>query len=153
MPTIYYSSPIGTLEITASDAGITSLAFVDKKGPAANETTHPMLAAAIKQLDEYFAGKRKDFSLKIVPSGTVFQQSVLSTLQQIPFGRTASYKEVAEKARKPKAYRAVGMANNRNPLAILIPCHRVVGSNGSLTGYAGGLWRKEWLLTHEQSAL
>ncbi len=104
-----------------------------------------------KQLDEYFAGKRKTFDLRLNPKGTPFQKKVWAALCEIPYGKTASYKEIAQAVGNPDAARAVGMACNKNPIAIVIPCHRVVGSNGALTGYASGLDRKKQLLEFEQS--
>ena len=104
----------------------------------------------IIQLDEYFEGKRSKFNIPLVLSGTVFQNAVWNALQQIPYGQTVSYKNIAQAIGNVKACRAVGMANNRNPLPIIIPCHRVIGQNGALVGYAGQIWRKEWLLKHER---
>lgn len=107
------------------------------------------LEPAVFQLQEYFAGNRTNFDLKLNPSGTPFQQKVWNELLQIHFGRTCSYSELAQKVGDIKAIRAVAAANGKNPLWIVVPCHRVIGSDGSLTGYAGGLWRKKWLLEHE----
>jgi len=104
----------------------------------------------IIQLDEYFEGKRSKFNIPLVLSGTVFQNAVWNALQQIPYGQTVSYKNIAQAIGNVKACRAVGMANNRNPLPIIIPCHRVIGQNGALVGYAGQIWRKVWLLKHER---
>ncbi|MCW8193455.1 methylated-DNA--[protein]-cysteine S-methyltransferase [Proteobacteria bacterium 005FR1] len=104
---------------------------------------------AIEQLSEYFAGERQSFTLRLRASGTHFQKSVWKALTEIPFGVTASYRDIAEKIGSPKAVRAVGLANGRNPIGIIVPCHRVIGANGKLTGYAGGLPRKRWLLSHE----
>lgn len=113
--------------------------------------TTELLSMATIQLDEYFQGKRTVFSLPFKLTGTPFQLAVWKELQNIPYGQTTSYKEIAQKINKPKAYRAVGMANNKNPLPIIIPCHRVIGSNGKLTGYAGGLNFKNYLLQLEKS--
>jgi methylated-DNA-[protein]-cysteine S-methyltransferase len=109
------------------------------------------MAPAVAQLGEYFDGTRTSFDLELSPSGTAFQRSVWTALQAIPFGRTESYLDVATRIDNPRATRAVGMANNRNPIALLIPCHRVIGADGSLTGYGGGLPMKTWLLDHERS--
>ena len=116
------------------------------------EQETPLLREAFKQLDEYLTGKRRDFDLPLAPEGTDFQRGVWRTLQTIPYGQTRSYKQLAEAADCPNGYRAVGMANNRNPLPLLIPCHRVVGKNGSLVGYGGGLPVKERLLALEKES-
>jgi methylated-DNA-[protein]-cysteine S-methyltransferase len=145
----YYNSQIGVIEITSSEKGILSLDFADKAG--GNTELPECLNDCLLQLDEYFKGKRKEFSVEILPSGTDFQMKVWEKLREIPYGKTASYADIAEAAGNRKAVRAVGGANNKNKIAIIIPCHRVIGSNGSLTGYAGELWRKEWLLNHEKN--
>lgn len=119
------------------------------KGYADAEKRPDYLAEAVNQLKEYFNGKRQSFSLPLAPEGTEFQKQVWKELCNIPYGETISYKTLATRAGNVNASRAVGMANNRNPIGIIIPCHRVIGANGSLTGYAGGLDRKEWLLNHE----
>lgn len=111
----------------------------------------PVIVSAMTQLTEYFAGTRQTFDLPLAPAGTDFQKKVWAALCTIPYGETRSYKEIALQINNPKGCRAVGMANNRNPIMLIIPCHRVIGSNGSLVGYAGGLDVKEWLLTHEKS--
>jgi methylated-DNA-[protein]-cysteine S-methyltransferase len=111
------------------------------------------LTAARTQLDEYFDGTRQRFDLDFVPSGTAFQRSVWRSLQDIPYGTTASYTDVATAVGNPRATRAVGLANNRNPVALMIPCHRVIGADGSLTGYGGGLAMKSWLLEHERAVV
>ena len=104
----------------------------------------------MQQLREYFAGKRQVFTLRLLQPGTPFQQKVWETLLSIPFGQTASYLRIAQMLDNPEAVRAIGSANGRNQLAILVPCHRIIGQDGKLTGYAGGLWRKHWLLDHER---
>lgn len=104
---------------------------------------------AIQQLSEYFAGERQTFTLPCRATGTAFQKNVWKALTEIPYGQTASYRDIAERIESPKAVRAVGLANGRNPIGIIVPCHRVIGANGKLTGYAGGLPRKQWLLAHE----
>jgi len=111
------------------------------------------LKDCVRQLDEYFIGKRKEFELELLPQGTPFQMKVWQKLMEIPYGKTASYKDIAEAVDSPKAVRAVGGANNKNKICIIIPCHRVIGSDGSLVGYGGGIWRKEWLLKHEKGFL
>jgi methylated-DNA-[protein]-cysteine S-methyltransferase len=110
-------------------------------------------AGTIDQLNEYFAGDRDSFDLPVEPEGTEFQRAVWSALAEIPFGETRSYGQIAAAVGRPKAARAVGMANNRNPIAVIVPCHRVIGAGGALVGYAGGIERKTWLLTHEREAL
>lgn len=144
----YFGSPIGIIEITASEKGISTVEFVDKIEHEKNETNHHLEECA-KQLDEYFTDNRNSFNLELDPTGTEFMKKVWIRLMSIPFGKTASYKDIAEEIGDINAVRAVGMANGRNNIAIIVPCHRVVGSNGDLTGYAYGVWRKEWLLKHE----
>jgi methylated-DNA-[protein]-cysteine S-methyltransferase len=144
----YYSSPIGALEVSGVADGIVSVTFVTRR--LANDRNLPKcVEEGIQQLDEYFRGSRKRFSLKLLLQGTPFQKLVWERLRKIPYGNTASYGDVARAIDHPRAYRAVGNANNRNPIAVIIPCHRVIGSDGDLVGYGGGLWRKEWLLNHE----
>lgn len=144
-----YKSPLGAIEIIGMRDSIVSLEFVDEE--QSSDLDLPFcLQACLKQIDEYFRGKRKEFSLKLDPSGTEFQKSVWRQLKKIPYGTVVSYMKIAAIIGKPNASRAVGSANGRNPIAIIIPCHRVVGSDGSLTGYSGGLWRKEWLIQHEK---
>ncbi len=147
---LYLPSPIGTLRLEADPHGICRLAFCHTKVEYPESSVSPLLTEAKKQLDEYFAGKRKIFSLPLSFRGTSFQIRVWEALQTIPYGETWYYGQLAEAVGNPKACRAVGMANNRNPLPILIPCHRVIGKNGSLTGYGGGLDIKEKLLALEQ---
>lgn len=144
-------SPIGALLLVEGDEGLETIEFCDgSPAPPAGaleggETT----ARATRQLDEYFRGKRREFSLRLAPRGTPFQLEVWRALEALPYGTTASYADVARKIGRPAATRAVGAANGRNPLPIVLPCHRVVGRDGSLTGYGGGLERKLWLLRHE----
>ncbi len=145
----YYDSPIGILEITGTEQGITGVHFVEKKQTPDASIPLP-LKDCCKQLYEYFVGDRKDFSLKLQFEGTAFQKKVWNQLMKIPYGRTVSYKEVAAAVNNEKAVRAVGSANGRNHIAIIIPCHRVIASDGTLGGYGGGLWKKEWLLNHEK---
>jgi methylated-DNA-[protein]-cysteine S-methyltransferase len=145
----YYHSPIGTIEIVANRQGITDLNFVSG-APAAAPGTHPILKAAVAEVDEYFRGKRRRFSVPVFLEGTAFQMDIWRRLVQIPYGQTATYSELARAAGRPEAGRAVGQANHRNPISIIVPCHRVIGRDGRLVGYGGGLWRKEWLLAHEK---
>lgn len=146
--TAYLTTPIGTLAISGTEAGIRAIRFLDEPveqpGPVP-----PELAACIRQLDEYFAGTRTTFTVELLPQGTPFERRVWAQLLDIPFGETRTYAQIAEALGDPKTIRAVGRANGRNPIPILIPCHRVIGSGGELVGYGGGLWRKEWLLAHE----
>jgi methylated-DNA-[protein]-cysteine S-methyltransferase len=146
----YYRSPIGTIEVAGTAAGISSLRFVrgrdEDKGPPPEA-----LRSVIGELDEYFRGARREFSTGLALRGTEFQRRVWNELQKIPFGRTASYGRIAQTLGKSRAARAVGRANHLNPVSIIIPCHRVVGQDGGLVGYGGGLWRKRWLLAHEGS--
>ncbi len=144
-------SPVGPLTLTQEDQALTGLHFGEHPQQGAEGPT-PLLEKAARQLEEYFAGQRKEFSLPLAPKGTEFQLRVWQALLQIPYGETRSYGELAAMVGNPKACRAVGGANHRNPLSILIPCHRVVGTKGSLTGYAGGLNVKEFLLKLESEA-
>jgi methylated-DNA-[protein]-cysteine S-methyltransferase len=143
----YYDSPIGLIEVGGTETAVNTLYFVEQRQPAA--TSHPYLEEAARQLDDYFCKTRQEFSLNLQPQGTNFQQTVWQQLLTVPYGRTVSYLDVANALDNPKAVRAVGAANGQNPISVIIPCHRIIGSNGKLTGYGGGLWRKEWLLRHE----
>lgn len=138
-----------SLYLVATETHLINIQFTQPQ-KALLQTTE-LLSMATIQLDEYFQGKRTTFSLPFKLIGTPFQLAVWKELQNIPYGQTTSYKEIAQKINKPKAYRAVGMANNKNPLLIIIPCHRVIGSNGKLIGYAGGLNLKNYLLELEKS--
>ncbi len=148
-------SPIGDLYLTARDGAITGLHMGEPRG--GEETTSKwtrdprMLASARAQLEAYLAGELTEFNLALSSGGTPFQQKVWNELRRIPYGQTISYAELAERVGNPKAMRAVGAANGRNPIAIIVPCHRVIGANGSMTGFGGGIERKVWLLTHEKS--
>jgi len=145
-------SPIGWLEITGSEKGIASIYFHDEKTNEMNPAiVPPVLKPCIDQLKEFFAGSRKEFQLQLDPEGTEFQLKVWSELIHIPFGTTFSYIQLAKVINNEKAVRAVGSANGQNKIAIVIPCHRVIGANATLTGYSGGLERKRWLLEHEQN--
>lgn len=138
-----------SLYLVATETHLINIQFTQPQ-KALLQTTE-LLSMATIQLDKYFQGKRTTFSLPFKLTGTPFQLAVWKELQNIPYGQTTSYKEIAQKINKPKAYRAVGMANNKNPLPIIIPCHRVIGSNGKLIGYAGGLKLKNYLLELEKS--
>ena len=147
MYTSYLPSPVGMLQLQCNDTGITSVRFWDSEFHHSEQ--HPLLIDCQLQLQEYFAGERRTFSLPLHLNGTLFQTRVWAALQDIPYGRTISYMDLSKTLGDIKAIRAVGTANGRNMIAIIIPCHRVIGSNAKLTGYAGGLWRKQWLLEHE----
>ncbi len=146
----YYLSPIGAVEVSGTSDGIVSVSFVERRIPNARNLPD-CVKEGIRQLDEYFKGSRKSFSLKLLLQGTPFQKRVWQQLKKIPYGKVASYGDVARAIGNPHGYRAVGMANNKNPIAIVIPCHRVIGTDGKLVGYGSGLWRKEWLLNHEKN--
>ncbi|MBM7619966.1 methylated-DNA-[protein]-cysteine S-methyltransferase [Bacillus tianshenii] len=148
-----YKTPIGLLEITGTEETICSIMFEEREEieNLMQDDTPKVLALCWKQLDEYFKGERSEFTFPYTFQGTVFQQSVWNALKEIPYAETGSYKDIAVSIGNEKAIRAVGSANGRNRLTIVIPCHRIIGSNGTLTGYAGGLWRKEWLLNHERT--
>jgi methylated-DNA-[protein]-cysteine S-methyltransferase len=142
----FINSPLGTIKVSATDEGITSVLFTDENGASDN---HPNLSQASEQLEEYFSSERTTFDLPLAPHGTDFQKRVWNELLTIPFGKTTTYFDMAKRLGDEKVIRAAASANGKNPIAIIIPCHRVIGSDGKLTGYAGGLWRKEWLLKHE----
>lgn len=147
MKTAFVNSPLGITKIVGDDNGIAVISIL-QEGELSIEIPIE-LKEAINQLKEYFDGKRTDFTFKLNPKGTDFQQKVWQGLLEIPFGKTMSYLDLSKKLGDVKAIRAVASANGKNPLWIVIPCHRVIGTDGSLTGYAGGLWRKKWLLEHE----
>ena len=145
-----YKSPIGIIEITANEHEIISLYFTDTEA----ETQHrhnPIIDLCVFELDAYFEGKIRRFTFPFSLNGTDFQKKVWSELLNIAYSETISYAELSKRINNPKAIRAVGTANGKNPLSIVVPCHRVIGSNGKLVGYSGGLWRKKWLLDHEKS--
>ena len=147
----HFESPIGTLTLAETDGAISHMVFGSDKrlnGYELKET--PLIKKGEKQLKEYFAGKRKEFDLPLVFEGTDFQKSCWKALQTIPYGKTCSYKDIAMKIKNEKACRAVGGANNKNPIAIIVPCHRVIGANGSLVGFGGGLKTKQFLLDLEK---
>ncbi|WP_027702733.1 methylated-DNA--[protein]-cysteine S-methyltransferase [Metaclostridioides mangenotii] len=146
-----YETKIGELAIADNGKAITELYFknkIDVEGKNIEETE--LIKKAFNEFKEYLSGARKNFDIPLEPEGTVFQLKVWEALKSIPYGETCSYKDIAEKVGSPKAYRAVGLANNKNPISIFIPCHRVIGSNGKLVGYGGGLDVKEFLLKLEK---
>lgn len=147
----YYSSPLGDLMVTASETGVTKVHF--SKGEREAERPSAITDQCILELEEYFLKGRKFFTVELDLAGTEFQKKVWSELINIPFGETISYEALAIRIGDIKSIRAVGLANGQNPVAIIVPCHRVIGKNGDLTGYAGGLENKEWLLYHEGSLL
>lgn len=145
----YHSCSIGTLRIKAKEEAITAIEFVENKG---EEKLNSVIVQCKKQLDEYFQGNRKSFHVHVCfNKGTEFQIRVWNALKEIPYGTTVSYKDIAEKIGNPKAVRAVGGANNKNPISIIVPCHRVIGKNGKLIGYGGGIDKKEFLLKLERN--
>lgn len=148
--TTYYHSPVGILKISGTEQYISEVTFHDTSQKAeGGKHLSPMLINCVEQLIQYFNGERRQFDFPMNQSGTPFQQDVWNHLLTIPFGRTISYMDLAKMTGDTKATRAVANANGKNNIAIVIPCHRVIGSNRELTGYAGGLWRKKWLLEHE----
>jgi methylated-DNA-[protein]-cysteine S-methyltransferase len=147
---VVLKSPIGNIEITGSETGLRSVSFSDTI-TMNGDLIYPVEKDCLQQLDEYFQGKRKIFSLPLDLTGSDFQKKIWNELVKIPFGKTISYLELAMIHGDVKAIRAVGTANAKNPIAIIIPCHRVIGASGELTGYAGGLHRKKWLLEMEGS--
>lgn len=146
--TAFLETPIGTAKIVGNENGIQSVTFLDEKIPSSSEIA-ACLQACVSQLTEYFEGKRTDFELTINPKATAFQIKVWKSLLQIPYGKTTSYLEQSTLLGDPKAIRAVASANGKNPILIIIPCHRVIGADGSFTGFSAGIWRKKWLLAHE----
>jgi len=147
METAFIESPLGITKIVGDANGITEISVLSE-GKKSSKIPDS-LEKCVTQMQEYFRGERQEFDFKINPAGTEFQQRVWQELLNIPFGKTMSYLDLSKKLGDVKAIRAVASANGKNPLWIVVPCHRVIGTNGSLTGYAGGLWRKKWLLEHE----
>ena len=147
METAYITTPLGITKILGDENGISVISVSDEG--EISDTIPVVLQETVSQLNDYFEGKRTAFTFKMNPSGTEFQRKVWQALLEIPFGKTMSYLELSKKLGDVKAIRAVASANGKNPLWIVVPCHRVIGTDGSLTGYAGGLWRKKWLLEHE----
>jgi methylated-DNA-[protein]-cysteine S-methyltransferase len=144
-----HNSEIGPLEVVGSQKGILTITFGADEFETDRNLPAPM-TECLRQLDEFFKGRRKKFNVPLLPEGSDFQKAVWRQLQKIPFGQTASYGDVARAIGSPKAFRAVGNANNKNPIPVIIPCHRVIGSDGKMVGFGGGIWRKEWLLDHEK---
>ena len=147
METVYIKTPLGIAAITGDVHGVSEITVLEEGEVSAQIPV--FLRDAVQQLQDYFNSQRTDFTFKLNPKGTDFQQKVWNALLDIPFGKTRTYLEQSKFLGDPKAIRAVASANGKNPLWIVVPCHRVIGSDGSLTGYAGGLWRKKWLLEHE----
>ncbi len=143
----YFKSPIGWIEVKASDKAVTFVSYVQKLGVS---NSNLMTDSCISQLEEYFLGQRQEFDLLLYFNGTLFQKNVWNALQIVLYGKTCSYFDIAIKVNSPKAVRAVGNTNRINPISIIIPCHRVIGKNKNLVGYAGGIDKKEWLLNHEK---
>ncbi len=148
MKQVTIKTPLGHAKIEGNEEGIASILVLNNE-QALSHSIPDELKDCVKQLDEYFQGTRQKFSLKLNPTGTEFQKRVWNELVNIPYGKTLSYLELSKRLGDPKAIRAIANANGKNPIWIVIPCHRVIGSDGSLTGYAGGLYRKKWLLDHE----
>lgn len=144
----YLETPLGTAKIVGDKNGIVSISVIESKEKTTDRIPDT-LQDCIEQLTQYFEGSRQDFNLKLNPKGTDFQKNVWKELLTIPFGKTTTYLKQTLALGNEKAIRAVAAANGKNPIWIVVPCHRVIGTNGSLTGYAGGLWRKKWLLEHE----
>ena len=150
------ASPVGELTLVASERGLRAVLWAEERAGRVplpdrrSDPAHAILAEAVRQLGEYFEGRLRDFTLPLDPMGTDFQKSVWTALNAIPYGETRSYAALAAAIGRPGASRAVGAANGRNPLSIVTPCHRVIGANGTLTGFAGGLAVKQWLLAHER---
>jgi methylated-DNA-[protein]-cysteine S-methyltransferase len=147
MTTANIKTPLGIAKIIGDEDGISIISILDEG--VISSTIPKVLQEAVTQLNHYFEGKRTDFDFKLNPKGTDFQKKVWSSLLKIPYGKTRTYLEQSKILGDVKAIRAVASANGKNPLWIVVPCHRVIGTDGSLTGYAGGLWRKKWLLEHE----
>ena len=145
-----FDSPIGTMLLEMDQEGIRTLEFLDGHKSFDATPLSKGTEEAITQMKDYFEGKRTEFNVPLAPNGTEFQKKVWAELQKIPYGKTISYQELANRLGDPLVIRAAASANGKNPIAVIIPCHRVIGSDGSLTGYAGGLHRKKWLVEHEQ---
>ena len=142
----YYSSPLGMLQVRSTENAVTVISFKESNE---KELSCAVIDMAVRQLDEYFKGNRYSFDFPLAQPGTEFQQNVWKHLCQIPFGKTISYLQLSKQIGDVKAIRAIAAANGKNNIAIVVPCHRVIGSDAKLVGYAGGLWRKKWLLDHE----
>lgn len=150
--TAYFKTPIGTAKIVGDENGISAITVMDDAMETSTEIPE-ILRDCVQQLDDYFNGTRKQFNLKLNPKGTDFQKRVWKELLLVPHGKTRTYLEQSKQLGDAKAIRAVASANGKNPIWIIIPCHRIIGSDGSLTGYAGGIWRKKWLLEHESPSI
>ncbi len=150
---IYMDSPVGRIAIRGTADYISAVLFIDGAATEPTPEAAPLLHACAQQLLEYFEKKRTQFDLPLQQQGTAFQQQVWQQLTTIPYGQTITYLALAKRVGNVKSIRAVGTTNGRNSISIIVPCHRVIGSDGSLTGYAGGLWRKQWLLDHENDHL
>ncbi|WP_448698534.1 methylated-DNA--[protein]-cysteine S-methyltransferase [Mucilaginibacter sp. AW1-3] len=148
MPQLYYQTPVGTARITDTGGFISSVSILDDV-PEMEQQSSEVIELAVKQLDEYFAGTRTIFDFPMKQEGSAFQQQVWDTLLKIDYAKTISYKQQSQMMNNPLAIRAIAAANGQNHLWLVVPCHRVIGADGSLTGYGGGLWRKKWLLAHE----
>jgi methylated-DNA-[protein]-cysteine S-methyltransferase len=144
-----YTSEIGPLEVVGDQKGILTITFVENEFTP-DRALPACIKECLRQLDEYFKGRRQKFSVPLLLDGTEFQKAVWRQLLKIPFGQTASYGDVARAISSPQAFRAVGNANNKNRIPLIIPCHRVIGSDGKMVGFGSGIWRKEWLLNHEK---
>lgn len=148
----YYKSPLGNIEIVSSDSSIRKCNFVEDNFRAPSKNIPSIMRNALEQLENYFDGRLRDFNLQLEFNGTEFQLRVWNELQKIPFGQTITYKELAEKIGNKKAIRAVASANAKNPISIIVPCHRVIGSDGKLRGYGGGIEKKKWLIDFESQS-
>ncbi len=144
----YFKTPLGSVLISGTNTFVTAVEFVDVEDEII-EPVPEVLTECQRELEEYFDGSRREFTVKIKPDGSLFQKKVWNELKKIEYGSSCSYSDIARKLRNPDSVRAVGLANGKNPIAIIVPCHRVIAEDGKLTGYAGGLWRKQWLLEHE----
>jgi len=153
MSIAYLQTPLGVASIEGDDDGIQKVTISNAPNPSTETPQCEVLQACVRQLKEYFEGRRQVFDLKLNPKGTEFQQRVWQELLLVPFGRTTSYLALSRQLGDEKAIRAVAAANGKNPIWLIVPCHRIIGSDGSLTGYAGGLWRKKWLIEFEKGGL
>ncbi|WP_299259137.1 methylated-DNA--[protein]-cysteine S-methyltransferase [uncultured Aquimarina sp.] len=149
MKTVFIRTPLGIASIAGDENGITKISITEDSKKKLSVDIPDVLEEVVIQLLDYFEGNRNTFEIKLNPSGTDFQKKVWKELSKIPFGKTVTYLDIAKQLGDPKCIRAAASANGKNPLWVVVPCHRVIGSDGSLTGYAGGLWRKKWLLEHE----
>lgn len=149
----HYHSSIGWLGISATDGFLNAIQFLDEDPKSEFSDSNPIIEQTIAELSEYFDGNRNEFSIPLKPEGSEFQQTVWEQLQEIPYGQTTTYGKLAKKLGDPNKVRAVGKANGQNPIPIIIPCHRVIGADNSLVGYAGGISRKQYLLKHEGAIL